>query len=117
MNESDKVLISVQEQKKTLQIQKSDFECKLSNVESLLVKEEELWRAVEEYSQHKLAQFSAFLAELEDLEFKIEEEIIKSGDSENNMEENQPDQQTSNFQIDLEILMKKYMFKKCFYWE
>ena len=115
MNESDKVLISVQEQKKTLQIQKSDFECKLSNVESLLAKEEELWRAVEEYSRDKLAQFSAFLTELEDLEFKIEEQIIKSG--EDNVEENQPDQQTSNYQYDLEILLKKYRFKKCFYWE
>ena len=115
MNESDKVLICVQEQKKTLQIQKSDFECKLSNVESLLAKEEELWRAVEEYSRDKLAQFSAFLAELEDLEFKIEEQIIKSG--EDNVEENQPDQQTSNYQFDLEILLKKYRFKKCFYWE
>ena len=117
MNESDKVLICVQEQKKSLQIQKSDFECKLSKVESLLIKEEELWRAVEEYSRDKLDQFSAFLTELEDLEFKIEEQRIKSWDSENNIEENQPDQQTSNYQFELELLLKKYRFKKCFYWE
>ncbi len=117
MNDSDRILILVQEQKNTLQIQKSDFECKLSKVKSLLAQEEELWRAVEDYVQDKLAQFAAFLTDLEDLEFKIEEQKIKSGDNENNNMENKADQQTSDYQFELETLLKKYKFKKCFYWE
>ena len=115
MDDSDRILILVQEQKNTLQIQKSDFECKLSKVKSLLAQEEELWRAVEDYVQDKLAQFSAFLTDLEDLEFKIEEQKIKSGDNENNNIENQADHH--DYQLELETLLKKYKFKKCFYWE
>ena len=112
MNESDRVLILVQEQKNCLEAQKIEFECKLSKVETLLTQEEELWREVEDYVQNKQSQFSSFLTELEDLEFKIEEQKIKS----ENMA-NQSDQIVSDFQSELEMLLKKYKFKKCFYWE
>ena len=115
MNESDRVLILVQEQKNCLEAQKSDFECKLSKVESLLTQEEELWTEVEDYVQNKQSQFSSFLTELEDLEFKIEEQKIKSGEGERT--ENQADQLITGFQSELEMLLKKYKFKKCFYWE
>ena len=115
MNESDRVLILVQEQKNCLEAQKSDFECKLSKVESLLTQEEELWTEVEDYVQNKQSQFSSFLTELEDLEFKIEEQKIKSGEGERT--ENQADQLKTDYQSELEMLLKKYKFKKCFYWE
>ena len=115
MNESDRVLILVQEQKNCLEARKSDFECKLSKVESLLTQEEELWTEVEDYVQNKQSQFSSFLTELEDLEFKIEEQKIKSGEGERT--ENQADQLITDFQSELEMLLKKYKFKKCFYWE
>ena len=115
MNESDRVLILVQEQKNSLNVQKRDFEHKLSKVESLLAQEEELWREVEDYVHNKNEQFAAFLAELEDLEFKIEEQKIKSGDSENS--ESHADQTTFDHQSELQMLIKKYKFKKYFYWE
>ena len=110
MNESDKVLILVQEQKNCLEAQKSEFEYKLRKVESLLTQEEELWREVEDYVQNKQSQFSSFLTELEDLEFKIEEQKIKSGEGEKT--ENQSYQPITDFQSELEMILKKYKFKR-----
>ena len=46
MSENDSVLTLVQEKKNDLQIERRDFESKLSKVESLLAQQEELWGEV-----------------------------------------------------------------------
>ena len=67
---------------------------------------------VEDYVRERRRLFDAFLMELEDLEFTIEEEKIKSEAMEGNVTNLIADHQSK-----LVRLVKKYKFQKCFYWE
>ena len=67
---------------------------------------------VEDYVRERRRLFDAFLMELEDLEFTIEEEKIKSEEKEGNVTNLIADHQSK-----LVRLVKKYKFQKCFYWE
>ena len=67
---------------------------------------------VEDYVRERRRLFDASLMELEDLEFTIEEEKIKSEAMEGNVMNLIADHQSK-----LVRLVKKYKFQKCFYWE
>ena len=89
------------------------------------MQDEEYWEEIINYVTFKQNHYDSFLTELEELEFKIEEEKIK--DEENKSDTGMSDGEMNykgvirdNPQVIEQIyesVLKKFKVIKCFYWE
>ena len=125
MDRMDTILDLIKGKRESVIRDRTDFLIKLEKVKPLLMQDEEYWEEIINYVTFKQNHYDSFLTELEELEFKIEEEKIKD-------EENKSDTGMSDGEMNYkgvirdnpqvieqiyELVLKKFKVIKCFYWE
>ena len=125
MDRMDTILDLIKGKRESVIRDRTDFLIKLEKVKPLLMQDEEYWEEIINYVTFKQNHYDSFLTELEELEFKIEEEKIK--DEENKSDTGMIDGEMNykgvirdNPQVIEQIyesVLKKFKVIKCFYWE
>ena len=126
MDRMDTILDLIKGKRESVIRDRTDFLIKLEKVKPLLMQDEEYWEEIINYVTFKQNHYDSFLTELEELEFKIEEEKIK--DEENKSDTGMSDGEMNckgvkikdNPQVIEQIyesVLKKFKVIKCFYWE
>ena len=125
MDRMDTILDLIKGKRESVIQDRTDFLIKLEKVKPLLMQDEEYWEEIINYVTFKQNHYDSFLTELEELEFKIEEEKIK--DEENKSYTGMSDGEMNykgvirdNPQVIEQIyesVLKKFKVIKCFYWE
>ena len=126
MDRMDTILDLIKGKRESVIRDRTDFLIKLEKVKPLLMQDEEYWEEIINYVTFKQNHYDSFLTELEELEFKIEEEKIKN-------EENKSDTEMSDGEMNYNVVkikdnpqvieqiyesvLKKFKVIKCFYWE
>ena len=121
MDRMDTILDLIQGKRECVIQDRTDFLIKLEKVKPLLMQDEEYWEEIINYVTFKQNHYDSFLTELEELEFKIEEEKIKNEESKSDTEMNYKGVKIKdNPQVIEQIyesVLKKFKVIKCFYWE
>ena len=121
MDRMDTILDLIKGKRESVIQDRTDFLIKLEKVKPLLMQDEEYWEEIINYVTFKQNHYDSFLTELEELEFKIEEEKIKNEESKSDTEMNYKGVKIKdNPQVIEQIyesVLKKFKVIKCFYWE
>ena len=121
MDRMDTILDLIKGKRESVIQDRTDFLIKLEKVKPLLMQDEEYWEEIINYVTFKQNHYDSFLTELEELEFKIEEEKIKNEESKSDTEMNYKGVKIKdNPQVIEQIyesVLKKFRVIKCFYWE
>ena len=125
MDRMDTILDLIKGKRESVIRDRTDFLIKLEKVKPLLMQDEEYWEEIINYVTFKQNHYDSFLTELEELEFKIEEEKIKNEESKSDTgmsdgEMNYKGVIRDNPQVIEQIyesVLKKFKVIKCFYWE
>ena len=125
MDRMDTILDLIKGKRECVIQDRTDFVIKLEKVKPLLMQDEEYWEEIINYVTFKQNHYDSFLTELEELEFKIEEEKIKNEESKSDTgmsdgEMNYKGVIRDNPQVIEQIyesVLKKFKVIKCFYWE
>ena len=105
---------------------RTDFLIKLEKVKPLLMQDEEYWEEIINYVTFKQNHYDSFLTELEELEFKIEEEKIEDEEikSDTGMSDGEMNYKGVKIKDNPQVIeqiyesvIKKFKVIKCFYWE
>ena len=121
LDRMDTILDLIKGKRESVIRDRTDFLIKLEKVKPLLMQDEEYWEEIINYVTFKQNHYDSFLTELEELEFKIEEEKIKNEESKSDTEMNYKGVKIKdNPQVIEQIyesVLKKFKVIKCFYWE
>ena len=125
MDRMDTILDLIKGKRESVIQDRTDFLIKLEKVKPLLMQDEEYWEEIINYVTFKQNHYDSFLTELEELEFKIEEEKIKNEENKSGTwmsdgEMNYKGVIRDNPQVIEQIyesVLKKFKVIKCFYWE
>ena len=126
MDRMDTILDLIKGKRECVIQDRTDFLIKLEKVKPLLMQDEEYWEEIINYVTFKQNHYDSFLTELEELEFKIEEEKIKNEENKSDNEMSVGEMNYNGVKIKdnpqvieqiYESVLKKFKVIKCFYWE
>ena len=108
--ENERILEKIQNMKDNVNTTKTIFQEKFHMARDLITEDDDYLSEMEEYYRRRCEDFEHCLQELEDLEFRIEEQKI--------LQEQEDDSSVdSSYEQNFKQIVKKYRFSKCFFWE